>query len=185
MLHSNNGADNARREVGRNEGRRRKDFALSALESRREWFVTQGRRILLTELLSKGTASADDVRERLALPPDIGPVCLGSVPRPFAQSGMIRRSGYITTSRPEAHARPVTRWELVDTAAARQWLADHPAGLVDDSPMIAGIESLNGSPVVSAPIENLAELGCPGELPPARLQRSLFNADIVEGLNNV
>ena len=184
MLRSENGADNAPREAGKNEGRRRKDFALSVLESRREWFVIEGRRILLTELLAKGTASADDVRERLALPPDIGPACLGAVPRPLALAGVIRKSGFVTTSRPEAHARPVTRWELVDAAAARQWLANHPAQLVDNSPTMTSLESFDGSPIVSAPIERSADLGSPGELPPARLQRSLFNADIVEGSND-
>ena len=126
MLHPSNGADNPRR-VGRSEGRRRKDAAHAILEARRARWLTLARRELLYVLLERRTASADDVRERLTLPADIGPVCLGAVPKPFVAVGIIERAGFVASVRPEAHARPVSVWKLVDPDAARQWLADHPA----------------------------------------------------------
>ena len=119
----------ARRREGRRIGRALEDAAHAILEARRKRFLTLARRELLAVLLERGTASADDVRERLTLPADIGPVCLGAVPKPFALSRIIRRIGLVTTTRPVAHARTISVWELVDPDAARQWLADHPAPL--------------------------------------------------------
>ena len=139
MIRAPNGADNPRR-LGRREGQRRKDEAHTILEARRDRFLMQARRELLGVALERdtaserGRASADDVRERLKLPADIGPVCLGAVPKPLALAGIIRRIGFVTSARPEAHARPVSQWELVDPDAARQWLVDHPAPTPVDEP---------------------------------------------------
>lgn len=123
------------RAEGRRRGRALKDAAHSVLEARRELFLIQARREQLGVLLERdtelkrGKASADDVRERLKLPANIGPVFLGAVPKPLALAGIIRRIGFVASARPEAHARPVSVWELVDAHAARQWLVDHPAPL--------------------------------------------------------
>lgn len=160
MLPAPNGVDNRPRRLGRREGHRLKDAAHAIHEARRDRFVMQGRRELLAVLLERGTASADDVRERLTLPADIGPVCLGAVPKPFALARIIRRIGFVTTSRPEAHARPVSQWELVDPDAARQWLVDHPA------PIPVATATCEAAPVVDA-----AESG-------ATHQRSLFGGEV-------
>lgn len=140
---------NNKQRAGRQRGRALMDAAHAVLEARREWFLIQARRELLAVLLERGTASADDVRERLKLPANIGPVCLGAVPKPLALAGIIRRISFVASARPEAHARPVSLWELVDAHAARQWLADHPAPLPLTSPVDA-VETCEAAPVVDA-----------------------------------
>ena len=169
MLLAPNGADNPRR-LGRREGRRRKDAAHALLEARRDRFITQARRELLGVALERhtvsvrGRATPDDVRERLTLPADIGPVCLGAVPKPLALAGIIRRVGFVTTSRLVAHARPVSVWELVDAHAARQWLANHPTPMLLTSPVDAAETS------EAAPVANATESA-------ATHQRSLFDGE--------
>ena len=163
MLLAPNGADNPRR-LGGLEGQRRKDVAHAVLEARRDRFIMPARRELFAVLLERGTASADDVRERLKLPADIGPVCLGAVPKPLALAGIIRRAGFVASTRPEAHARPVSVWELVDAHAARLWLADHPAPTPVAMPVDA-VETCEAAPVADA-----AESA-------ATHQRSLFDGE--------
>lgn len=108
------------------ESERRRDAAHATLEARRHAIVRRGRRALLTVLLDRGTASVDDVRGSVDLPSDIDPVCFGAVPRSLARAGIIHRAGFVATSRPDAHARPVSIWRLVDRDAALQWLTEHP-----------------------------------------------------------
>jgi hypothetical protein len=108
------------------EGERRKLEAHEQLEARRELHILRGRRALLQRLLDVGEATADDVRRAVELPAEVNPVCLGAVPAPLAYAGIIERAGYAVTSRAEAHARPVSRWRLVDRAAAIRWLDAHP-----------------------------------------------------------
>ncbi|HUY93331.1 MAG TPA: hypothetical protein VMV10_31685 [Pirellulales bacterium] len=114
------------------DGAARRDPALDLLAERREVYVLRGRRALLTALLTRGTATADDVRAAVELPDSIDPVCLGAVPLPLVRAGIIERAGYAATARPEAHARPVAVWRLTDRAAAERWLAAHPDRPDDD-----------------------------------------------------
>lgn len=108
------------------DGQTRKLDAHALLEARREVYVLRGRRALLTALLDQGEATADDVRDAVELPQEINPVCLGTVPGPLAQAGIIERVGFTESRRPDAHARPVSVWRLVDRDAALAWLAEHP-----------------------------------------------------------
>lgn len=108
------------------DGTARRDGALATLAEKRELYVLRGRRALLTALLTKGTATADDVRAAVELPPGIDPKCFGAVATPLAKSGIVAQAGYALTVRPEAHARPIAVWRLADRAAAEQWLAAHP-----------------------------------------------------------
>lgn len=108
------------------EGERRKADALALLAARRELVVRRAQRALLRALLESGTATADDVRAAVELPPDIDPKVFGAVPGSLARAGIIRRVGYAETCRPAAHARPVSVWTLADRDAAARWLADHP-----------------------------------------------------------
>jgi hypothetical protein len=71
------------------------------------------------------------VRAAVELPPGVRPVALGAVPGPLALAGIIHATGYATTRRAEAHARPVTVWALADHVAALDWLSAHP-DLPDD-----------------------------------------------------
>lgn len=111
---------------GRREGERRRDAAHAVLEARRESVIRQARRVLLTVLWERDTATMDDVRAVVVVPPEVDPVCLGSVPGGLARAGIIRADGAVRTSRPMAHARPVTVWRLVDRDAAEIWLREHP-----------------------------------------------------------
>ncbi|HEX2972657.1 MAG TPA: hypothetical protein VHP11_10010 [Tepidisphaeraceae bacterium] len=109
------------------EGERRKLEAFALLEARRETLINRGRRALLAVMLNgNGTATADDVRAAVTVPAGIDPVALGAVPGALARAGIIRRSGFRTSDRPEAHVRPVSVWSLTDRNAALTWLRDHP-----------------------------------------------------------
>jgi hypothetical protein len=107
-------------------GEARKLDAFALLEARRAVYVLRGRRALLRRLLDCGEATADDVRTAVELPPEIAPVALGCVPAPLARAGIIERAGFVESRRPDAHARPVSIWRLIDRAAALAWLAFHP-----------------------------------------------------------
>jgi hypothetical protein len=110
---------------GATNGEERKANALALLADRREGVVRRAQRALLTVLLEAGSATADDVRELVELPPGVGPKCFGAVPLPLARAGIIYREGYAPTSRPTAHARPLSVWRLADRNKALRWLADH------------------------------------------------------------
>jgi hypothetical protein len=112
--------------AGLAEGERCRDAALQLLAERRALYVRHGRRALLLRLLAAGIATADDVRAAVELPGGISPRCYGAVPTPLADAGLIRPAGYRPSERPEAHARPVTVWQLADRAGALAWLAAHP-----------------------------------------------------------
>jgi hypothetical protein len=126
------------RQAGQQEGERRKDAAHSRLEAARKAYLRNARRKLLIRLLVAGTATADDVVEMIELiwgaVYRIDPRWRGAVPGPLARAGIIRDTGRsVKSSRPEAHARKLTDWELADRDAALAWLARHP-NLSDPEP---------------------------------------------------
>lgn len=151
--------DDVRRN-GRRDGQRRKRRTLTALEARRELFVLRGRRALLATLLDAGAATIDDVRDVVTLPADIDPKLFGSVPSQLAFAGIIRADGFVKTSRPKAHARPIQRWALVNRDRAERWLIDHP-DRPDDPP--------SGGVVVPSPDPIIDPAGA------TTTQRTLFN----------
>ena len=108
------------------DGERSKRTAFALLAARRQALIRAGRRALLAALLERGEATADDVRRAVPLPPSVGPKVFGAVPGELAEAGIIAADGYTTSNRPEAHARPVQRWRLVNRDAALTWLKDHP-----------------------------------------------------------
>lgn len=57
------------------DGATRRDEALYVLTETREIYIVRGRRALLTRLLDRRTATADDVRAAVDLPADLDPVC--------------------------------------------------------------------------------------------------------------
>lgn len=111
---------------GAAEGEKRKADTLALLAANRESLVRRAQRALVTTVLKRGAATADDVRDIVDLPSGVDPKCFGAVPGPLARAGIIRRDGFISTCRPLAHARPVSVWKLVDREAALQWLDAHP-----------------------------------------------------------
>lgn len=111
---------------GAAESERRKADALALLEARRECYVRRGRRALLEALLRSDTATADDVRDAVELPPGMDPRCLGSVPGRLAYDRIIRPNGFCRSTRPARHAGWLQVWVLADREAALRWLANHP-----------------------------------------------------------
>jgi hypothetical protein len=108
------------------EGERRKREQLARLAERRAVYVRRGRRALLLQLLAGRTATADDVRAAIQLPPGLDPRCLGAVPIALAEAGIIERVDYTPSMRSERHASIIAVWGLADRAAALAWLTDHP-----------------------------------------------------------
>jgi hypothetical protein len=104
----------------------RKDAALDALDSVRARYIRIARRALLQRLLADGSAAVDDIRDSVEFPLHINPKFLGAVPGALVRAGVIARIGYRPSHRPEAHARPVSMWTLLDPGGAEAWLRDNP-----------------------------------------------------------
>src|SRR5271157_771055 len=104
---------NKDRQAGQKEGERPKDAAHSLLEARREVYILRARRALLLRLLEAGTATADDVAESSGpVPEGIDGRFLGTVPGPLARAKIIRRTGFVASSRPSRHASTLSLWQL-------------------------------------------------------------------------
>jgi hypothetical protein len=113
--------------AGRQEGERRKEAAHTRLKAHRDVYIRRARRALLFRLLEAGTATADDVAERIGpAPSGIDPRFLGTVPGLLARAHIIRRAGFVPSSRASRHASIQSIWELDDRAGAIAWLARNP-----------------------------------------------------------
>jgi hypothetical protein len=108
------------------DGESRKRKAMDNHEAHRAEIILQARRRFVSHALSHGTVTTDDARDGLSIPEGVDPVCLGAVPGGLARKGIIRRTGYIRSKRPEAHARPLSVWQLQDAGKARAWLDANP-----------------------------------------------------------
>ena len=105
------------------DGEARKLQAHGFLRARRREVTQRAARLYVAIAMRTGIVTGDDVREELGdLPPGINAVCLGSVPGELARAGIIAADGFMKSRRPEAHARPITRWRLLSSAAALAWL---------------------------------------------------------------
>ena len=113
---------------GRRRGRVRRDAAHLALLARRGRYVRLAQAALLAAIAEHGQATADDIRERLTLTPDIDPTLIGPAVRQLRLAGVIRRIGRdVESCRPVAHARPLPIWTTTSGDAGPQFLTDHPA----------------------------------------------------------
>jgi hypothetical protein len=108
------------------EGESLKRHALDRLEACRGAHIRRGCRALLAALLRHGSATIDDARAAVPLPPTLNPKLFGAVPGPLVEAGIIATAGFVPSQRRQAHARPVRRWLLADRAGALAWLAAHP-----------------------------------------------------------
>ncbi|MEW6251505.1 MAG: hypothetical protein AB1716_12715 [Planctomycetota bacterium] len=97
--------------------------AHSVLRARHAGDVAQAQAVLLRLLLANGRATVDELRAALGMGDGGRTRWLGAVAGELARAGIIRRAGWVATSRRVAHARPVSLWELADADAARAWLA--------------------------------------------------------------
>ena len=82
---------------------------------------------MLRKILESGSATIDDVRAIVPIPMTANAKAFGAVPNALAKAGIIRRIGFVKSTRAIANARPISRWELADTAKAYAWLTAHPA----------------------------------------------------------
>jgi hypothetical protein len=109
------------------EGERRRDAVHCLLEARREAYIRRARRALLHRLLEAGTATADDVAQRIGPAPEgIDRRFLGIVPGPLALARLICRIGFVPSARPSRHASILSVWTLADRAGVLAWLARNP-----------------------------------------------------------
>jgi hypothetical protein len=108
-----------------------RDAALNLLRDRRAALIRECTVVALRVALDRGEVCADDVRAAVPIPADISPKLVGVVFRDLADAGILRRSGFRTSTRPVAHARPLSVWRLADPAAAAAWLAAHPSTTED------------------------------------------------------
>lgn len=106
-----------------------RDEQLTILERNRARTILKARRAFLTQLLQSadGTATVESVRSLVDLPATVKPQLLGAVPLGLkGPAGIIEFARYELAERPEAHARPLVRWRLVNRSKALAWLHDHP-----------------------------------------------------------
>jgi hypothetical protein len=108
------------------EGEARRDAALCLLRARRADLIRACTAAALRVALGRGEVCADDVRAVVPIPADISPKLVGVVFRDLADAGILRRAGFRPSTRPAAHARPLSVWQLADAGAALAWLAAHP-----------------------------------------------------------
>ncbi|MBU0637316.1 MAG: hypothetical protein KKB50_00480 [Planctomycetes bacterium] len=97
--------------------------------------VLRAKRVMVELLLTRGQATIDDVRAALELPAGGVYHWFGAVSTGLRAAGLIRRAGYLETTRPEAHGRPIGLWELTHADAARAWLAANPAPIAPQPPV--------------------------------------------------
>jgi len=112
--------------VNTGEGECRKLSAFALLAARRGALIRRARRALLAVLIDRAEGTVDDVRTRVPLPDGLNPKLFGPVPGELVAAGIIAADGFIRSTRPQAHARPVQLWRLADREAALRWLAAHP-----------------------------------------------------------
>ena len=105
------------------EGESRRDAALNLLRVRRADLIRECTAAALRVALERGEVCADDVRALVPIPADISPKLVGCVFRDLADAGILRRAGFRASTRPIAHARPLSIWHLADAAGAAAWLA--------------------------------------------------------------
>jgi hypothetical protein len=108
--------------AGGADGEAPRGAALNLLRVRRATLV-RCTAAALRIALERGEVSADDVRAVVPIPPGISPKLVGGVFRDLADAGIFCRTGFRNSTRPAAHARPVSVWRLADPAAAAARLA--------------------------------------------------------------
>jgi hypothetical protein len=125
-----------------NNGAAQRAAVLTLLAERHDVYVLRGRRALLEAAMDRGWGTADDVRQSVALPPGVNPKCFGAVAAPLVAAGILSHDGFTQTLRREAHARPISRWRLLDAGRAAAWLAANPDE-PDAAPAARQLELLN------------------------------------------
>lgn len=82
----------------------------------------EAQRALISALLSRGKATADDIRSVVKIPAGVHPACIGVAVGCLAREGLIVMDSVQTTARRVAHGRLLRVWRLTNRHAARQWM---------------------------------------------------------------
>lgn len=109
------------------DGATRRDAALALLRARRATLIRELQIAALRVVLDRGQVCADDVRALVPIPSAVSPKVVGAAFRGLATAGLLRRDGFANSKRPQAHARPLSQWQLADADAAAAWLDTHRA----------------------------------------------------------
>ena len=110
---------------GLDEGKRRRDVALTHLREHRADIIRKLQFAAIRVALETGTTCADDVRELVAIPPGMSANVVGAAFRELVADGLLVCIGSRHSKRPAAHARSIAVWRLADSAAASAFLTAH------------------------------------------------------------
>jgi hypothetical protein len=91
------------------EARKRRDAALSLLETKRAEWLMIARAAAVTHAEIHGTVSSDDIWILKPPPVYIDPRAMGAV---FSKRRGWVKVGYQQSARPQCHARPIAVWKL-------------------------------------------------------------------------
>ncbi|OWK35547.1 hypothetical protein [Fimbriiglobus ruber] len=100
------------------EGEPRRGAALTLLSDHRADLIRECTAVAIRIALEQGEVCAV-----VPIPVDIPSKLVGCVGRELADAGILRRDGYRNSTRPAAHARPLSVWRLADASAAIDRLA--------------------------------------------------------------
>jgi len=104
-----------------------RDCALNRLRATRAALVRRIQRAFLRHLLDNGANTSDPVRELVPVPPGTDPRVVGAAVRTLsADLKLIRSAGREPSRRPQAHARTLDVWAVIDPPATEAWLLSHP-----------------------------------------------------------
>jgi hypothetical protein len=103
-----------------------RDRALGLYRTWRPHLIRRLQRAFLQHILDHGSATSDSIRALIPIPTGTDPRIVGSVVRGLAEHRLIHSIGRRKSRRPEAHARKVDLWAVIDSAKAMAWLMTHP-----------------------------------------------------------
>ncbi len=114
--------------IDRRTGKRRRDDAIDLHGRHAAWTVRRLQRALIAACLASPDHSAtiEAARAVVAIPVGVSPTVAGAACRGLVRDRVIAAAGYVDATRPQAHARPIRRWRLVNRAAAVVWLETNP-----------------------------------------------------------
>ena len=96
------------------EGEARRDAAHAGLEEHRPEIIRQLRIAAIRISFEKDEFTSDDVRAIVPIPEGINPKVVGAAIAALARANLFLEVGQQKSTRPEAHARRITVWRLVN-----------------------------------------------------------------------
>lgn len=107
------------RQSNRAAGQNRKDAGMSLAASRRQLAIWRGQLSLLEAIRRSPDrqASTDDTVDDLGAEWADGGRWRGSIPKPLAKAGLIRKAGVVESSRASRHRGLLTQWQGIDDLA--------------------------------------------------------------------